>query len=378
MLVNYATVFDARNIHYWSGLGYYLGKMLEQQGHSVNYLNDLQLKNHFIYKLKARLFRQVLDRTYSPNFDTRVAEQYAEMVGKRVPPGGLILSPNTVILSKLNSGFKKVLFTDATFNRLHNFYPAFSNIQPRHVQQAQEIERKALQHCDLLIYTSKWAAESATKHYGADPSKIAIVPFGPNIDLRLNDNDVEEVIVRRAARKEIHLILIGVAWYRKGSDYALEVIDYLLKKGYDAKLHLVGLRNPPSKLHGHVINHGFISKKTIQGQQKIVEILKNGDFLLLPSRADCTPVAVSEANAFALPCLLSNVGGNACVVSNNRNGHLFDFTKGPQECGDYIISMKNDAAAYHRLCIGAFETFKEELNWETSGRKVTELLKSLQ
>ena len=38
MLVNYATVFDARNIHYWSGLGYYLGKMLEQQGHSVNYL----------------------------------------------------------------------------------------------------------------------------------------------------------------------------------------------------------------------------------------------------------------------------------------------------------------------------------------------------
>ena len=75
MLVNYATVFDARNIHYWSGLGYYLGKMLEQQGHSVNYLNDLQLKNHFIYNLNESLFLQVLDRNYSPNFDTRVAEQ---------------------------------------------------------------------------------------------------------------------------------------------------------------------------------------------------------------------------------------------------------------------------------------------------------------
>ena len=378
MLVHYATVFDAKNIHTWSGLGYYIGKALENEGHTVQYLNDLQIKNQSLHKLKTHVLKKIFGKTYSPNFSPKVADQYAALIEQRVPKGSIILSPNTVILCNLNNSYKKVLFTDATFQRLLNFYPAFTKIGSKQIKQAQDIERKALQQCDLIIYSSQWAAESAIEHYNVNPSKIAIIPFGANIDFRISHGELLPMVERRLKRKEIHLVLIGVAWFRKGGEYAMEVLKSLNEAGIETKLHLVGFRKLPSALiMKNVINHGYISKSTAEGQRRIVDILKESNFLLLPSRADCTPVAVSEANSFGVPCLTSNVGGNHRIVSNEINGRIFDFTKGSKECCDYIISLKKQPEQYMQLCNNSYNRFLSELNWDLSGKKITELLNTL-
>ena len=378
MLVNYATVFNARNIHLWSGLGYYMGKMLEEQGHDVNYLNNLQISNKVVHEFVKHFMRRILSKTYSPNFSISVAKEYAALIQKNLAPGSLIFSPNAIILSHLPAHYKKVLYTDATFERLLNFYPAFTNIPSNFIKQAHCIERQALQQCDLLIYSSQWAADSAINYYGADPSKIAIVPFGANIDLKVTKSEIPALINNRLQKKEVHLLLIAVAWYRKGGDHALEVVKKLNEMGIKAKLHIVGLRKlPPDLDMSNVIDHGYISKASTEGQKYIVKLLKEVDFLLLPSRADCTPVAVSEANSFALPCLLSNVGGNHSIIETNRNGSLFDFSKGPEECCDYIKSYISVPEKYRALCFSSYDKYSSELNWQASGKKISQLLFSL-
>lgn len=378
MFVNYATVFDARNIHLWSGLGYYMGKMLEEQGHDVEYLNNLQISNKLVHKFVKHFMRKILSKTYSPNFSISVAKEYSTLIQKNLPPGSLIFSPNSIILSHLPAHYKKVLYTDATFERLLNFYPAFTNIPSNLIKQAHFIERQALQQCDLLIYSSQWAADSAINYYGVDPSKIAIVPFGANIDLKVTGSDIPAIINNRVQKKEVHLLLIAVAWYRKGGDYAIEVVKKLNEMGIEAKLHIVGIRKlPPDLDMTYVIDHGYISKASTEGQKYIVKLLKEVDFLLLPSRADCTPVAVSEANSFGLPCLLSNVGGNHSIIETDKNGSLFDFTKGPEECCDYIKSYISVPEKYRALCFSSYDKYSAELNWQASGKKISQLLFSL-
>jgi glycosyltransferase involved in cell wall biosynthesis len=379
MLVYYATVFDSKNIHSWSGLGYYIGKMLENEGITVRYLNDLPIKYKVVHKLKKRLLKDIFNEGYSLNFNEDVAQQYAKLIEQRVPKGSIIFSPNTVILANLDRSYKKVLFTDATFERLLNFYPAYMNIKPERIQKAQEIERRALETSNLLIYTSEWASKSAVSHYHADAAKITIVPFGANVDINISEQALSSAIKQRLNRKEIRLVLAGVSWFRKGGDYAVEVLNHLNKAGIKAKLHLVGFKKIPSSVNmNHIVNHGFISKATPDGQRKFAEILQDSDFLLLPSRADCTPVVVLEANSFGLPCLISNVGGNYTMVENNNNGFIFDFSKGPDACADYIMSLQNSPEEYSQLCLSSYNRYLTTYNWQATGKKIKQLLHALQ
>lgn len=378
MVIYYATVFDSKNIHPWSGLGYYIGQMLERQGHNLVYLNDLALPNPLLLKLKKYLLRKMLDQSYSPNFENRIAEVYARQISKKVPKGSLLLSPNTILLSKLDKSYKTVLYTDSTFNQLLDFYPSFTNIPKNIILQAQRIEQAALNRTDLLIYSSQWAVNSAVNDYKIAREKTAVVPFGPNIDFSIAASVIPQIIKGRMESKVIHLLLIAVAWHRKGGSYAVEVLQHLLSKGFKAKLHITGIRTlPPGIENNNIVHHGFVSKSTTSGQEYLTALFKESHFLLLPSRADCTPVAVSEANSFALPCLISNVGGNADVVENGVNGMVFDFTKGPKECADYIIHMHINPEQYKNLTTSSYRKFTEELNWETSGKKMTELLNKL-
>ena len=378
MRVYYATVFDSKNVHFWSGLGYYIGKMLENQGLTVEYLNNFPIKNKVVHKLKKRLLREIFNEGYSLNFTENVSMQYAKMIEATVPKGSLIFSPNTVILANLDNSYKKVLFTDATFERLRNFYPAYTNIRPEFLREAQQIERKALQQSDMLIYSSQWAADSAVDFYNVNPAKIAVVPFGPNIDFKLSERGVVSVIENRLTRKKVRLLLAGVSWFRKGGDYAIEVLERLNQSGIEAELHLVGFKKLPSVASKrNIIDHGFISKSSDAGQRQFAKLLAETDFLLLPSRADCTPVVVAEANSYGLPCLISDVGGNHSIVENDVNGFIFDFTKGPAACCNYIISLKDSPEEYTKLCKGSYNKYRTMLNWEVSGRKIAQLLQEI-
>lgn len=377
MVIYYATIFNAKDVHSWSGLCFHIGQMLQEQGHDVVYLDDLKVPNALLHEAK-RHFMQFVGKTYSPYFSIEVAKEYARQINKQVPKGAVIFSPNSILLYHLGSSYKKVLFTDSTFDGLLNFYPSFSNISNTYIEQAREIERKALHDADLLIYTSKWAADSAQKDYHVSPEKISIVPFGSNMDIAASETELDQIISGRIHDDAMQLLFIGVAWYRKGGDYAMEVLNRLHKMGVNAKLHIVGLRHLPSYVdRSHIVHHGFISKSGKDGHSYMASLFKQAHYLLLPSRADCTPVSISEANSFGLPCLVSDVGGNPDIVREDVNGNVFDFTNGPTLCTEYINYFNRYPAQFEQLCRSSFRCYTDELNWQSTGRRITQLLNSL-
>lgn len=378
MKLVYATDIDATNIHNWSGLAWYYRTMLEQAGCNVTVIDSSEMPHPFLLKVKKHLMKKLGQKLYSPRFSIAVSKHYANRIHEKVASHSLILSPNTVVLAYLKKDLKKVLYADATFDSLLKLYPRYSQFSNKCLEEGQIIDGQAIANADLLLYTSQWAADSAIHHYGADPKKIRIVPFGANLDNPPSYESVKQSIGARLQNARINLLFLGIDWVRKGGEYALEVVAKLNQLGFPATLHVVGVKDLPSHPdQPYIIDHGFISKATPAGQQQLSELLANSHFLLLPTLADCTPVACSEANAFGVPCITSDVGGLKSIIKNEVNGHAFSHANFLNDAVSYIISLMESKAAYEELCYSAYDTYAQELNWKSIGQKIVRLVKDL-
>jgi glycosyltransferase involved in cell wall biosynthesis len=94
----------------------------------------------------------------------------------------------------------------------------------------------------------------------------------------------------------------------------------------------------------------------------------------MPSRADCTPVAVSEANAFGVPCLASLVGGFPTIIEDGVNGYLFPPDTIVENCCRVIQRMRGDVAECRRLALSSFRMYQSRLNWCVATERVAAIL----
>jgi glycosyltransferase involved in cell wall biosynthesis len=378
MKLTYASVFDATNLNNWSGLGYYYGVMLEKAGFDLNYLNNLNTPFHSLHSMKQHFLKRIAGKFYSRHFNINVSKTYAQIIQKKVGAGSAIFSPNTIVLAHLQSEYKRILYADATLERLLNLYPNYSILTKQCIIEGHEIDRRAIHNCDLLIYSSKWAADSAINYYNADPGKISIVPFGANLKSIPAYCDIKNIIKKRISNNEIHMLFLGVDWIRKGGDKALEVLNMLNQNGLKATLHIAGIKGElPIREQSNIVNHGYIGKDSVGGEEKLAVLFSMCHFLLLPTIADCTPVVFSEASAFGMPCITTNIGGNSCIVLNDINGKVFDPLSFVGEAVDYIQRITGSTQAYEQLCFSSYDRYCSELNWTTSGKKIFKLINDL-
>ena len=71
--------------------------------------------------------------------------------------------------------------SDATFRVLSDCYPEMAGMPKEWRDKREECEQRAIARADLLIYPSRWAADSAVADYGADPDKTRVIPLGANL-----------------------------------------------------------------------------------------------------------------------------------------------------------------------------------------------------
>jgi len=81
----------------------------------------------------------------------------------------------------------------------------------------------------------------------------------------------------------------------------------LNNKGIERRLRVVGSR-PKCDLPGFVEVFGFINKDSESGEQKLIELFKSADFLVLSTRAEAARIVFSEASALGLPSVTYATG----------------------------------------------------------------------
>jgi len=123
------------------------------------------------------------------------------------------------------------------------------------------------------------------------------------------------------------VICIARLGHSKNHQRLLNVFEQVITKIPDAKLWLVG--DGPNR-QGYESLVSDENKKNIifwgaLSQEKIIELLNKAWIKVLLSEKEGLGVAFIEAQAAALPCVASNVGGIPEVIENNKTGLLFDL-----------------------------------------------------
>ena len=377
MNIDYVTTYDAADVHKWSGSGFFIAKALEAQAAELRYLGSLEEKPSLFLNLKSAIYRLGKKRFLSER-EFSVASLYAKKLSGLIRADtDVIFSPGTLPIALLKSSKPKVFYTDATFAGMLGFYDDFSGLARETIEHGNYLEQKALDSSRLAIYASDWAARTAIEHYKADPGKIKVVPFGANI---VCNRDLEAIraIVSNRSVKECHLLFMGVDWHRKRGAFAIEVARILNKLGLKTILHVVGIRHLAADgLPDFVVDHGFLSKATRSGREKIDHLMAACHYLLLPTKAECFGLVFCEAGSFGLPCIATNVGGIATIIEEDINGKTFSLSTPALDYANYIFSSFRDRTRYEELACSSFDRYEKKLNWQVAGKTIMQLLKDL-
>jgi glycosyltransferase involved in cell wall biosynthesis len=374
MKIAYLSTFDPHNLRAWSGAGYYLARALELQGANLHPVGRLAERRRQLLRLKQLAYRRLgvpclYDRVPS------LISAYAREAKRRLPPDcDVILSAGTTAIAGLKPDRPIVLWTDATFASMVDYYPEFSNLPACVLEQGHAVEREALARCTLALYTSEWAAASAIRDYGADPDKVKVVPFGANTSLEHTLDEIDAFITARQ-HNPCTLLFLGTDWNRKGGDMAVSISEELVRRGISLTLHVVGCK-APWPLPRFVKVHDFISKQDPAGMTLFNDILRSAHFLVLPVKAECNANVFAEACSFGVPVTCTRTGGVTTSVRDGTNGMTFPPDSGASAYADYIQSALADGDRYRQIALGAHREYLTRLNWNVAAASALRLMES--
>jgi glycosyltransferase involved in cell wall biosynthesis len=379
MRIAYVSTYNSLDIDQWSGLGYYMCKSLSDQGLSVLLINCSVPFSSWV-KFKARVIQSIFGKTYQVDRDPAHLKRIAAIAEEKLSRENydLVLSPGSLPISYLKVTKPVVFWTDATYDCLVDFYPGWKNLSTRSIQNGNKAEQLAIDKASLIFYTSEWARQNALKVYNANPDKVKEIPSGSNMEGKLSEEDVDNLIKSRRSGSVVNLLFVGVDWKRKGGDLAVATVEALLKDGINATLTVIGC-TLPAKFENlaYIQSFPFISKNNQEGIDKLTSFFEQATFFLLPTRAECFGVVFAEASSFGLPVITSDVGGNTSAVLHGQTGYCLPLDAFPEKAAEMINGLLRSELQYEQFSLNSFSHFRRSLNWEVIGRKAVNEMMNL-
>jgi glycosyltransferase involved in cell wall biosynthesis len=364
--IAYYTINDPLDKRSWSGLTYFIGQILQKNIGEVHFLGPVRIPWILDKTFRAiqKFTRFVFKTEYIPKYSL-LKNVYASLVLKKKMKGrqyDFLFAPAAASeLAYLKTNLPIIYFGDATYKLYSETYEKeFKNLNSFSRREGEHLERRALKKSDLIIFSSHWAARSAISDYGVPPGKIEIIQMGANID----NVPEREMIFRKEENKVLTLLFLSVDWERKGGAIAFDALKYLDESGMDVKLIVCGCIPPPEYVHSKMEVIPFLNKNKAEDFQQFVNLLSYVHFLLLPTRADCTPLVNCESNAYGVPAITTNVGGISEAVKDGVNGYCLEMEAGGPVYAKLIREVFLDKQRYHQLIESSRKRFEEELNWD--------------
>jgi D-inositol-3-phosphate glycosyltransferase len=196
-------------------------------------------------------------------------------------------------------------------------------------------EREVMQWSDRIIAATPLEREQMVRYYGADPSKISVIPAGVDTEL-FHPRD------RAQVRRELGLpdldtpilLFVGRIERLKGIDTLLESVAVVSRtcSGKNLKVLIVGgggqTEEENAELHRIVQLHRdlnleeqveFVGSKP---QEMLPLYYSAADITVMPSHYESFGLVAVESMASGTPVIASNVGGLSFTVKHGETGFL--------------------------------------------------------
>ncbi|MES1174357.1 MAG: glycosyltransferase family 4 protein [Myxococcales bacterium] len=205
-----------------------------------------------------------------------------------------------------------LLWTDVTPIQLdvlaeHYNHPREGNALAEKLKHAAV--RHAFRAARWCVGWSEWVRRSFIDDYGVSEQRTAVIP--PGLDLKLWQPPVR---IPKAPGAPLRLLFVGGDFRRKGGTQLIDVFRETLRGS--CELDLV-TREPVEPEPGVRVHHGLNA-----GTEGLLELYRKADLFVLPTLADCQPIALLEAMAMSLPVVSTRLAANPEVVADGSSGWL--------------------------------------------------------
>jgi L-malate glycosyltransferase len=163
---------------------------------------------------------------------------------------------------------------------------------------------------------------------------------------------------------------------QKGHDLLLEVLSDPLWKSRRWTLNFVGRGRAGHYLAELAAFYGLADRLTLTGfQSDMRAVWSQNHMLVLPSREESMPIAIMEAMFCARPCLVTDVGDSARLITDGVNGYVAEGDR-PHALAAALDRAWDGRHGWKTMGQRAFETYAADRD-PTPGKTVLSLLESM-
>jgi glycosyltransferase involved in cell wall biosynthesis len=176
---------------------------------------------------------------------------------------------------------------------------------------------------DKTICVSDAVRESLVRNYRFPPQKTVTIHNGVSVSEFAPSGNAGAAIRTKLGVRADEFVLVSSARLseEKGIDILLLAMSRLVQRNISCKCIIVGEGYLRDTLLEQVRTLGLAQHVFMEGfQENVKPYLLAGEAFVLTSYREGLPFAVLEAMACGLPCIVTNVGGNAEAVAHNVNG----------------------------------------------------------
>ena len=174
---------------------------------------------------------------------------------------------------------------------------------------------------DGLIFVSQAGKRSYEQNFNIYKKKKFVIYNGVDNTSLLDKMGNK---VRKIQDRSYRIVYIGRLSERKGVHLLIEGGAYLLEKGRDIELWIVGEGIERKKLEILAKQYGMEQKVHFEGARRNIEdYLCNAHVFVYPSIwEEVFGISLVEAMAYGIPCVANQVGGIPEIICNHYNGIL--------------------------------------------------------
>jgi glycosyltransferase involved in cell wall biosynthesis len=202
------------------------------------------------------------------------------------------------------AGVPHFVYTDHTA-MANSYYPDFDpgSISPAQFEREREIYRNA----SVVFTMGSHVARSLQDHYGIDPSRIAVVGAGANVDPPPAPEE-------EAPPPDEQILFAGRDWTRKGGPQLVAAMPLVRERHPAATLVVAGC-SPRIDLAG-VRVLGDLSL------QELADLYRSSQIFCMPTRAEPFGLVYLEAFQSGLPVVATEIGALPDIVQDGETGLL--------------------------------------------------------
>jgi len=144
--IAYVTTYDARDVHAWSGTGNAIAECLIHAGFGLDFVGLREREPTRLLTKAAKLAYMVAGTKLMRDREPLVSRGYAAQADRRLRSvdHDIVFSPGTVPISHLATSKPIVFWTDATFDRLVDYYEGWTRLSRRTLRHGHAVEQNAL------------------------------------------------------------------------------------------------------------------------------------------------------------------------------------------------------------------------------------------